>query len=258
MPELPEVETVVRSLAPLLVGRVILSVELTSPRVSRGRVAEARGRRILHVHRYGKYILIELDAGTLTVHLGMTGRLLWNAVPGRHTRARIQLDSGTVLFDDPRQFGRMEWTPETPARLALLGPEPLQISFREFQERLRSRRGRVKSVLLNQRFLRGLGNIYADESLFRARIHPLAMAAQLSTTRARRLYDAIREVLTEAIAKRGTSISDYVDGSGQQGSFQGRLRVYRRKGEPCLRCGATIRRMVVAQRGTYFCPHCQR
>lgn len=258
MPELPEVETVVRSLAPILTDRVIISVEVTSPRVSRGPVAQACGRRILRVRRYGKYILIELETGMLTVHLGMTGRLLWNAAPGPHTHARIQLDSGAVLFDDPRQFGRIEWSRKTPGRLSRLGPEPLEVPFDEFRERLLSRRGRVKSLLLNQQFLRGLGNIYADESLFRARIHPLSIAAQLSTRRARRLYDAIREVLAEAISKRGTSISDYVDAAGEQGAFQDYLRVYGRKGEPCLRCGAKVRRIVVAQRGTYFCPRCQR
>jgi formamidopyrimidine-DNA glycosylase len=163
-----------------------------------------------------------------------------------------------LLYDDTRQFGRLEVCRGIPQRLDKLGPEPLDITAEEFFAALRIRQSRVKAVLLNQAFLRGVGNIYADEALFRARIHPLALAARLSRERARRLHAAVQEVLTEAIENRGSSVSNYVDADGRRGSFQQLHRVYQRTGEPCLVCGTKIRRTLVAQRGTHFCPKCQR
>ena len=264
MPELPEVETVTRSIAPRLVGRRILSAELPCRRVLRGgdpeRMAAAlAGRRVRAVRRHGKFILISLEGGGyLLVHLGMTGKLLFNAAPGRYTRAILNLDRGALIFDDTRMFGCVEWHAEMPARVARLGPEPLEIGFADFRERLARRRTRLKALLLDQTFLRGIGNIYADEALFRAGIHPLTIAARLNRERARKLYDAIVAVLTEAIEKGGSSISDYVDAEGRKGFFQFSHRVYQRTGEPCLACGTPIRRTLVAQRGTHFCPKCQR
>jgi formamidopyrimidine-DNA glycosylase len=263
MPELPEVETVVRSIAPLT-GRRILTAEFRCPRVLRGADAERlaaqlEGRRIGPVRRHGKFILISLDGGGyLVVHLGMTGRLLLNGQPGKHTHAILTLDRGSLLYDDSRQFGCIEFGQDIPDRVARLGPDALEVTFDDFAAALRRRKSRVKALLLNQAFLRGLGNIYADEALFRAGIHPLAIASRLPRDRARRLYRAIRAVLTEAIAAGGSSISDYVDGEGRKGFFQISHRVYQRTGEPCVKCGTAIRRMAVAQRSSHFCPRCQK
>lgn len=262
MPELPEVETVVRSIA-RIVGRRIVSAEFTCTRILRGHPDEMSaalaGRRIRGIRRRGKFIVMDLDAGhCLTVHLGMTGKLLLGGAPGRHTHAVMNLDRGTLRYEDQRQFGRIEVSRGLPARVDKLGPEPLEVTPAEFAMRLGRRKARIKSVLLDQRFLRGLGNIYADEALFRAGIHPLAIGARLRPERVKRLHRAIVEVLTQAIAKGGSSISDYVDAEGRRGFFQFEHRVYQRTGEPCVNCGAVIRRTLVAQRGTHYCPKCQR
>jgi len=262
VPELPEVETVARSIAPL-VGRRIVSAEFRCPRVLRGgnpgRMAAAlAGRRIAAIQRFGKFILIHLDRGYLMIHLGMTGRLSLGGPLGKHTHAILTLDRGALLYDDSRQFGRIQYSVRVPARLTRLGPEPLEVSFEDFYARARRRQTRIKALLLNQDFVRGIGNIYADESLFRAGIHPLAIAGRLRKDRVRGLYDAVREVLAEAIEAGGSSISDYVDAEGRQGWFQIRHRAYGRTGEPCLTCGTPIRRVLVAQRSSHFCPRCQR
>jgi len=263
VPELPEVETVVRSLAPL-VGRRIVSAEFSCRRVLRGGdpralAARIRGRVIAGVRRHGKFILMSLDGGAyLVVHLGMTGRLLLGGLAGKHTHAVLTLDRGELLYDDSRQFGCIQFSEDIPERVAKLGPEPLEVPFEEFAGALKRRKTRMKALLLNQSFLRGLGNIYADEVLFRAGIHPLAVAARLRSDRARRLYEAIVAVLTEAIAAGGSSISDYVDAQGRKGFFQFSHRVYQRTGEPCVTCGTPIRRVLVAQRSSHFCPKCQK
>jgi len=261
MPELPEVETVVRSVAPYLNGRRIVSAAFTSRFVTPGnRAALARrlaGRRVESVTRRGKFIVMALDQGTLTVHLGMTGRLLVRGQPDEHTHGVFTLDDGLLLYHDPRQFGRIEWSAGSPPRMARLGPEPLDISFDDFRARLR-RKARMKALLLNQTFLAGLGNIYADESLFAAGIHPLASAERLGKLRAERLYQAIRGILGHAIELGGSSISDYVNAEGERGWFQLEHRVYGREGQPCVNCGAAVLKLVVAQRGTHYCPRCQR
>ncbi|MBV8842923.1 MAG: bifunctional DNA-formamidopyrimidine glycosylase/DNA-(apurinic or apyrimidinic site) lyase [Bryobacterales bacterium] len=258
---MPEVETVVRTVAPRLMGRRIVAANFSSRFVTPGNravlAARLAGRRVENVRRRGKFIVIGLDQGTLAVHLGMTGRLLVSGQPGEHTYGVFTLDEGQILYDDPRQFGKIEWSAGPPKRVARLGPEPLEVGLDEFRKRLK-RRARIKPLLLNQTFLAGLGNIYADESLFRAGIHPLASAARLSAPRAGRLHQAIRETLSEAIALGGSSVSDYVDANGERGWFQVQHRVYGREGEPCRVCGTRIRRIVVAQRGTHFCPKCQR
>jgi formamidopyrimidine-DNA glycosylase len=262
MPELPEVETVVRSLAPHLPGRTILHAEFGSKFVTPGDrkslAKRIKGRTIRSVRRHGKFILIELDRGVLSVHLGMTGKLLLDGSRGPHSYGIFELDRGTLIYDDPRQFGRIELAENVPERIARLGPEPLTISLEEFTQELRRRKGRLKPLLLNQRFLRGLGNIYADEALFRARLHPLAAASRLSKQRIARLHESIRETLLLAIEHRGSSISDYVDAAGERGWFQLMHQVYGREGQPCSVCGAPIRRTLVGQRGTHYCPRCQR
>lgn len=262
MPELPEVETVVRTLAPQLTGRTIRRARFLSPHVVTqdfDELAErVRGQRVNSLRRHGKFIVAALDRGVLTIHLGMTGKLLMNASAGPYTRAWFELDEGLLVYDDVRHFGSIDWHPELPARVQALGPDPLAISREDFLDRLRAHNARIKPLLLNQRFLRGMGNIYVDEALFHARIHPLAAASRLSKGRAVRLYDAMIEVLQAAIAHRGSSISDYVDAEGRRGNFQQLHQAYGREGEACSRCGAAIRRIVVAQRGTHYCPRCQR
>ena len=264
MPELPEVETVARSIAPL-VGRRIVAAEFRCQRVLRGgdpdeMAACLRGRRIDAVRRYGKFILVSLrGGGYLTIHLGMTGKLLLGGPSGKHTHAILTLDRGGVLlYDDSRQFGRLQYSAEFPIRIGKLGPEPLEVPFETFADALLRRKTRIKALLLNQDFLRGIGNIYADEALFRAGIHPLAVASRIRGERARRLHHAIAEVLTEAIAAGGSSISDYVDAQGRKGFFQFSHRVYQRTGEACVTCGTPIRRVLVTQRSSHFCPRCQK
>jgi formamidopyrimidine-DNA glycosylase len=188
----------------------------------------------------------------------MTGRLLLGGAPAKHTHAIFTFDRATLLYDDSRQFGCIEFSEEFPRRVARLGPEPLEIPFDEFAAALRRHKTRVKSLLLNQTFLRGVGNIYADEALFRAGIHPRALTQRIRRDRARKLYDAIIAVLTEAIAAGGSSISDYVDAEGRKGFFQISHRVYQRTGEPCTTCRTPIRRVIVAQRSSHFCPRCQK
>lgn len=263
MPELPEVETVTRSIAPL-VGRRIVTAEFRCVRVLRGgdpdrMAARVQGRRIAGIQRFGKFILLSLEGGGyLMVHLGMTGRLLLGGPTGKHTHAILTLDRGVLLYEDSRQFGCLEFSEEFPARVARLGPEPLEISFEEFAARLKRHKTRIKALLLNQTFVRGIGNIYADEILFRSGIHPLAQTSRLRGERVRRLYEAMVAVLTEAIAAGGSSISDYVDAQGRKGFFQFSHRVYQRTGEPCMSCGTPIRRLLVTQRSSHFCPGCQR
>jgi formamidopyrimidine-DNA glycosylase len=263
VPELPEVETVARSIAPL-VGRRIVTAEFRCARVLRGgdpdvMAAQLAGRRIAGVKRYGKFLVVSLKpAGYLTVHLGMTGKLLLGGDPGKHTHAILTLDRGSLLYDDSRQFGRLLYSDEFPARIGKLGPEPLEVAFEDFAEGLKRRNTSIKALLLNQDFVRGVGNIYADEALFRAGIHPLARARRIRGDRARRLHGAIVEVLSEAIAAGGSSVSDYVDAEGRKGFFQFSHRVYQHTGEPCVTCGAPIRRLLVAQRSSHFCPKCQK
>ncbi len=260
MPELPEVETVYRTLKPRVEGRTIVSARFASRFVMRDdpelAAATLRGRRIESIERHGKFLVIRLSGGlAMSVHLGMTGKLLWDAPEGPYTRAVFTLDAGTLVYDDVRQFGRIELDA---MRAEKLGPDALSLSEDEFIARLANRRGRIKPLLLNQAFLGGMGNIYTDEALFRARIHPLARAERLGRERVRRLYRAVTEVLHEAVASGGSSISDYVDAEGRPGQFQLLHRVYAREGEPCFVCGTPIRRIVVGQRGTHYCPRCQR
>ena len=281
VPELPEVETVARDLAQMVVGervvsgRIIRAANLSTPdptTFSRAIV----GRRIEGVRRRAKWILIDLEGGLiLMVHLRMTGQLL--VLPGsapidRYIRVILGLADGReIRFRDVRAFGRLalvarrdDGAPSTsldPADSAALsdhGPEPLEAAFTaaSFQLMLAPRRGRLKSLLLDQRFIAGLGNIYVDEALWRAQLHPLAVAAALRPAEAERLYTAIVEVLSEAVAARGSSIDDYTGPDGD-GSMQERLAVYQRGGEPCLRCNCPIRRATLGGRGTHFCPRCQ-
>jgi formamidopyrimidine-DNA glycosylase len=262
LPELPEVETVVRSLAPHVTGRTIQNVALNSRHVTRGGLKQTAkrlgGRMIQGLRRRGKQIFFDLDRGVLYVHLGMTGKLLWNGKPGKYTHAVFELDNGVLLYDDIRQFGRIEFLETLPKIFERVGPDALGISFDDFHARLSQRHGQIKALLLNQSFLAGIGNIYADEILFAARIHPRAAVSRISKKRSEELHRRLLEVLEAAIKQRGSSISDYVDSAGERGTFQQMHNVYGRAGEPCPRCGTIIRRIVIGQRGTHYCPRCQR
>jgi formamidopyrimidine-DNA glycosylase len=255
VPELPEAETIVRTLAPHVEGRSIQELRFLGARASRGAIPPLAGRIVRRVRRYGKQVVLELDGGLLAIELRMTGSLRWRGAAGPYTRAVIGLDRGWISFDDIRQFGSIRWLSAPPNDL---GPDPLAIDENEFIERLRGRAAQVKRLLLDQRFLRGIGNIYADEILFRAGIHPCTPASRLSAERARRLRQAMADVLRRAIAAGGSSISDYVDANGRPGEFQNSHQVYGRQSRPCPRCGRPVRRIVAAQRGTHYCPVCQK
>ncbi|HEY75898.1 MAG TPA: bifunctional DNA-formamidopyrimidine glycosylase/DNA-(apurinic or apyrimidinic site) lyase [Thermoflexia bacterium] len=270
MPELPEVETIVRGLQGL-VGRRIADVEVRWERTVavpdvETFVRRLQGRRIEEIKRRGKWVVIRLDGDLfLLIHLRMSGRLVvgrGNPAEDRHLRVALALDDGSRLFFfDPRKFGRMALV-EDPGRVVEgLGPEPLDEGFtvEQLRDRLAGRRARLKPLLLDQRVVAGLGNIYADEVLWRAGLHPLRRADRLTEEEVARLHRAIREVLEEAIAGRGTTLEDgqYVGADGQPGDFAPRLAVYRRAGQPCPRCGTPIQRARVGGRGTHFCPRCQ-
>ena len=274
MPELPEVETVVRGLQASVVGRRVLSLRLgKTDFIDDPSAIEALvpGTRVAAIRRYGKFLVFELHPGStaethldLLIHLGMTGQLTTRRPEepvAPHTHAFFALDDGTELrYTDVRRFGRFAIIANS-EREKILGPlglDPLEATEEEFGQRLSGRRTRIKSLLLNQSFLRGMGNIYTDEALWRARIHPMRLAANLKNGEIARLYKALRQVLEEAIRLRGSSVSDYVDSNGVEGEFQLRHRVYHRHGKKCFRCGAKIRRMIVAGRSSHFCPRCQR
>jgi formamidopyrimidine-DNA glycosylase len=291
MPELPEVETIARGLANRVKGDTIESVWLGSkPEPLKSPAAEIvaalESRRIAGVRRVGKHIVFDLESngagrkpasaknsgraraqGTVAssadlaqwiVHLGMTGRMLVcrpEEEIEKHTHAIARLASGRELrFVDPRRFGRLSVTQGFQAP----GSEPLEVEPERFVALFRGRKTPIKSALLNQKLLSGVGNIYADESLFRAGIRPRRRAASLTKENLRRLYLAVQEVLKEAIELGGSSISDYVDSDGEEGFFQLQHRVYGRESEPCLVCKTPVKRVVIAGRSSHYCPKCQK
>ncbi|HEX9201456.1 MAG TPA: bifunctional DNA-formamidopyrimidine glycosylase/DNA-(apurinic or apyrimidinic site) lyase [Acidobacteriaceae bacterium] len=269
MPELPEVETIARGLHKAVAGDRIEEVWigdksnlLKSPASEIARVL--RGARIEGFRRVGKHIVGDLAStkgpAQWIIHLGMTGRCLVcepGAEHAKHTHLIASLESGRELrFVDPRRFGKLQVLEG--AEFAAAGAEPIAADRSEFVEMFKGRKTPIKSALLNQSLLSGIGNIYADESLFRAGIRPRRRAASLTRVELARLYDAIQEVLAEAITAGGSSVSNYVNASGDGGLFQLQHRVYQRTGEPCLVCGSGIKRVVVAGRSSHYCPHCQR
>jgi formamidopyrimidine-DNA glycosylase len=274
MPELPEVETVLRGLRARALGRRIAAVEVLHPAVIVGSREEfagsVKGRTIEAVARKGKVLALTLAdqaAGPpcyLLLRLGMTGQFVVapRAAPLQpHTHLRLVLDDGRkeLRYRDVRRFGRFRCctAEELQAVFGDLGPDAREISEAQFLAALEGRRGPIKSWLLNQQFLSGVGNIYADEALFDARLHPLTPAGRLSRQAARRLHRAMKKVLDRAVALQGTSFRDYIDIEGRPGSYRTRLRVYQRTGEPCRRCRTPIRRLVIAGRSSHFCPRCQ-
>jgi formamidopyrimidine-DNA glycosylase len=281
MPELPEVETVARGLRRAILGRRIVSVTLGKTDFIDDPVAleeHLPGRQIEAVERHGKFMLLRLSAGagggrlqsnddavaaTLLVHLGMTGQIAPRpaAEPReKHTHVCLLLDDGRELrYTDARRFGRIAYLTEAPLAEELMGfgADPLEVSEEEFAGRIRGRRARIKALLLDQSVLRGVGNIYADESLWRAKIHPARLGAQLSKEQAKMLRRVLQEILRKAIVMRGSSISDFLDAEGEPGEYQRHHRAYGREGKACYRCKTPIRRAIVAGRSSYFCPKCQ-
>lgn len=272
---MPEVETIRRNLQETAAGRRIRSVEIHSPHCLAMAAEFApdvfvhalEGRRFEGFSRRGKYLLADLSGGVcLVIHLRMTGRLVHLSrgaappadMPPRHVHVVFHLDDGSrLVFYDPRKFGRLYLGDRE--KVGAQGPEPLDPAFTPdvLAGILKGTRARVKAVLLNQAALAGLGNIYADEALHRAGIHPAREAAGLTAEEVFRLWEAIRTVLTEGIAHRGTTFSDYRDGKGEPGGFAALLQVYGREGRSCLRCGAAIERTKVAGRSSFHCPRCQ-
>jgi formamidopyrimidine-DNA glycosylase len=273
VPELPEVETVRRQLEPVLVGRRFDHVEINDPRLVRpfepiAVAAELEGERVAEVDRRGKYLIFRFESGrVLLVHLRMTGsfRHRRNGVgeDDPHRRAVVRLDDGSdVAYRDVRRFGT--WLLVEPEELEpyladRLGEEPLVPGFTtaRLARRLTGRRAPIKAALLDQRTLAGLGNIYVDEALWRARIHPKRPARELDANDVRRLHGAIRRVLQTAIERRGSTLRDYSTPRGRRGSMQREFKVYGRTNEPCERCGTPIEKTRAGGRGTWYCPHCQ-
>jgi formamidopyrimidine-DNA glycosylase len=271
MPELPEVETIRRQLEPEVVGRRIESLEVLDPRwtepVPPADVERAvAGRRIEALDRRGKWLLMGLERGVwLVMHLRMTGNLLLSDEEPKHTRVRMELDDGQkLLFVDVRRFGTGDVLLGSDALAeyfaSRLGVEPLSADFTAaaLRDQARGRKQPVKAFLLNQERVAGVGNIYADEALFRAKIHPLRPVGTLRRPQIEALRDAVVESLNAGIDAKGASIDDYRHVDGARGSFQDRFLVHLRAGKQCVRCGATIQKLRAAGRGTYVCPRCQR
>ena len=279
MPELPEVETTLRGIEPALTGRTINEVIIRNASLRwpvPDQVGLARGRRVTRCWRRAKYLLIELDSGEpavasaqggLLIHLGMSGSLRiceTGDAPRKHDHIDIVLDNGKCIrFNDPRRFGVFTWW-EPPAQehklLRDLGPEPLSDAFsgNHLWQRSRGRKGAVKNFIMDGKIVVGVGNIYASEALFMAGIHPMRAAGRVSAVRYEALAAAIRDVLRRAIAHGGTTLRDFSNSDGNPGYFAQELLVYERAGLPCFQCQAPVRRKVIGQRSSYYCPRCQR
>jgi formamidopyrimidine-DNA glycosylase len=281
MPELPEVETVARGLRRAILGRRILSVTLGKTDFIEDPAAlehHLPGRQIEAVERYGKFMLLRLSAvkgktrvatngdaapASLLVHLGMTGQIAPSPAGQpleKHTHVCLLLDDGRELrYTDARRFGRIAYLTKAllAEELTRFGADPLEVTKEEFADRICGRHARIKAMLLDQSVLRGVGNIYADESLWRARVHPARLGAKLNRKQAETLRRMLQDILQKAIVLRGSSISDFLDAEGKPGEYQRHHRAYGREGKNCYRCKTPIRRAIVAGRSSYFCPRCQ-
>jgi formamidopyrimidine-DNA glycosylase len=269
MPELPEVETIVRGLRPRLCGRTIKSIQLLGRPSFRGEVplflTSIKNQPVLSVLRHGKTILLNMPGNTLSIHLGMTGQLLWshtNHPVEPHTHVLFSLSSiddqsyQQLRYRDIRRFGRLKLLDKQKTSNRV--PDAWECSIDEMFAALRPRNARLKHALLSQKYIAGLGNIYVDESLFSAGLHPASSISHVGDKRLRRLCEEIKQVLKTSINLGGTSFRNYVDVHGGRGGFKGLLSIYGKAGRPCPRCGATIEKIFLAGRGTHFCSHCQR
>jgi formamidopyrimidine-DNA glycosylase len=271
VPELPEVETTRRGIAPHILGHCVTRVVMRQPRlrwpIPRRLVKDLPGQRIEHIERRGKYLLLHCSRGTVIIHLGMSGSLRVvdkDTPPQAHDHFDIEFDHGQVLrLRDPRRFGAVLWTTRPAQQHRLLrdlGPEPLSDAFSAdyLYSRSRNRRSAIKTFIMDSKVVVGVGNIYANEALFLAGIRPTLAAGRISRPRYQRLVDAIKQVLRAAIRSGGTTLRDFTDSQGKPGYFQQQLLIYGKEGESCPQCGADIRLIRQAQRASYYCPHCQR
>ena len=276
MPELPEVETVIKGLRPLITDKIVTEVEIREENMIAYPEADISafknslvGSKIEAVNRRGKYIIIELNTDkNMVIHLRMTGKLLVKEVKefrDKHTHVIFSLNDGQeIRFNNIRKFGRVYLIdknhPEQAGGLADLGPEPLsdKLTLEDFKKLFENRRALMKSLLLNQHFIAGIGNIYADEILFRSKVRPDRTADTLTETEKEAIYHNMRDILEKGIIYGGTSFSDYVNAFGEKGSFQEELRVHQREGEKCYNCESIVEKIKISGRSTYFCPQCQK
>jgi formamidopyrimidine-DNA glycosylase len=271
MPELPEVETVVRGLRKTVLGKKIKSLKIYPSRVLHSSPAFLKRnlirQRIQEISRRGKNIIIKLSSGDLLlIHLGMTGNLFYlnrATFMGKHDHIELEFTDKTYLkYSDIRKFGKFRLIKSSQAIkedvLKTLGPEPLEISRNDLVQLLQKKKGKIKSVLLNQAIIAGIGNIYADEALFEAKIHPLQKVSDISRNRLIKLHQAIQKILKKAIKAGGSSVDNYRDVKGETGFFQFYHKAYGREGEPCRSCGTKIKRIIINQRSAHFCPKCQK
>jgi len=271
MPELPEVETVVKSIRPRLMGKTIDCISpcndyinVFAPQLALTLQTKSAGQQITDIYRRAKYIIIVLESGFLTIHLRMTGRLLFSLSdddkPKHITAKFIFTDGSELYFKDYRKFGRIHYHDSLTNLENKLGPEPLDDTFSSinFYQSLHKYKRQIKGLLLDQSFIAGVGNIYADEALWAARIHPETHSNSISRIKSNRLYQALRSILSKAIEQQGTTIINFYFGEGSKGNFRDALNVFDRHGQECHRCGTTIKKIKVSQRGTHICPKCQK
>lgn len=265
MPELPEVENVIRSLVGKVSGKKIESVEVITPSIVYKRndfMDLLKDKIIINLDRRGKYIIIRFDEGNLLIHLRMTGKLLFNGEIGKHTHLILSFSDGNqLIYNDVRKFGRINYLSNKELEIYLntkVGLEPGLMGFEDFKSKLMNKKGPLKKILLDQTVISGIGNIYADEILFASGIHPLTETFKLDDEDYLVLYDNIRGILENAILAGGSTIRDYVNGDGTAGGFQDSHQVYGRGGRECNVCGCTLEKIKVAGRTTVYCPICQR
>jgi len=269
LPELPEVQTIVDDLKNKIRVARIIDIKILTKSIWRYKYPRKRsmiGAKVSDVIRRGKYILIYLSTNNvLVIHLGMTGKLIFVKVgskPDKHTHVVFKFPDSDLHYNDVRRFGFMDLVSVDALKgiafLNKLGPDPFEIEMGEFISIIKSKNRMIKPLLMNQDIISGLGNIYSDEILFKARIHPRSISSRIRKKKLAKLYDSAREILERAIEARGSSISDFVDGSGVRGEYQNSHLVYGRGGQSCKRCGAKIKREIIGSRSAHFCPRCQR
>lgn len=265
MPELPEVENIVLAMREKLLGKKLSKLNIRRADIFEPSSSAVRkailGKKLNSIHRHGKYMILGFDDANLMIHLRMTGQLILNSIdaPDKHTHALFDFDGNEVRYRDIRRFGRLTLVdhPENPSAINHIGPDMLKAGFADWSEKMSRRRIPAKAALLDQKIAAGIGNIYADEALFLAKIHPLAKPCELTEEQLRELFKRIKQVLRLAIKHGGTTFMDFRDFSGKPGNFRRKLRVFQRDGEPCRDCNSTLEKIKVGGRSTHFCSQCQ-